>query len=80
MGEYLSIRVVNQNGADVHFKIKKTTPLRKLMEAYCNRSSVSLSSVRFLINGERLHTEQTPKDVGLQDRDVIDTVLMQTGG
>lgn len=77
---HIAIKVVNQNGADVNFKIKPTTKLAKLMEAYCNRQSVTMSSVRFLFNGERLVSESTANDIGLADGDVIDAVLQQTGG
>lgn len=47
----------------MHFKIKRSTPMRKLMEAYCNRQSVNMASVRFLYNGERVNADQTAADV-----------------
>ena len=36
--EHINLKVTGQDGSVVHFKIKKNTPLRKLMGAYCNRA------------------------------------------
>lgn len=49
----------------MYFKIKKQTPLRKLMDAYCQRQSVDHNSIRFLYDGQRIQPEQTPKEVAL---------------
>lgn len=35
--EHINLKVQGQEGSIVHFKIKKSTPLRKLMNAYCER-------------------------------------------
>lgn len=52
-----------QDGAEVYFKIKKQTPLRKLMDAYCQRQGISANSIRFLYDGQRIQAERTPKEV-----------------
>lgn len=36
--EHINLKVVGQDGSVVHFKIKKHTPLRKLMTTYCDRA------------------------------------------
>lgn len=36
--EHMNVTVKGQDGGVVHFKIKRNTPLRKLMNAYCERS------------------------------------------
>ncbi len=61
------------------FKIKQTTPLRKLMEAYCQQQGLELSSVRFLYDGNRLQGDQKPDDLEMEDEDVIDALLNQVG-
>eukprot|EP01121_Diplochlamys_sp_Union-15-3_P000506 TRINITY_DN10443_c0_g5_i1.p1 TRINITY_DN10443_c0_g5~~TRINITY_DN10443_c0_g5_i1.p1 ORF type:complete len:114 (-),score=29.78 TRINITY_DN10443_c0_g5_i1:97-399(-) len=78
--DQISLKVVAQDGAEVLFKIKSTTQLKKLMEAYCSRQGIDPNSIRFLWEGQRLREEQTPKELGMEDNDVIDAVLMQTGG
>ena len=52
-----------QDGTEVYFKIKKQTPLRKLMDAYCQRQGISPNSIRFLYDGQRIQAERTPKEV-----------------
>lgn len=45
------------------FRIKRSTQLRKLMTAYCDRQSVDLNSIAFLFDGRRLRGDQTPDEV-----------------
>jgi len=76
----INLRVVSQDGNEVYFKIKKQTPLRKLIDAYCQRQAIDPNSIRFLYDGNRIQPEQSPKDLEMSDNDVIDAVLQQTGG
>eukprot|EP01120_Amphizonella_sp_Union-15-10_P015706 TRINITY_DN8124_c0_g2_i1.p1 TRINITY_DN8124_c0_g2~~TRINITY_DN8124_c0_g2_i1.p1 ORF type:complete len:103 (-),score=28.06 TRINITY_DN8124_c0_g2_i1:108-386(-) len=78
--EHINLKVVAQDGTEVLFKIKNSTPLRKLMEAYCQRQAIEPNSIRFLFDGNRLREDQTPEELGMEDHDVIDAVLQQTGG
>lgn len=78
--EFVSVKVVSQDGAEVFFKIKKHTPLRKLMDAYCSRQGTSRSTIRFLYDGNRVSDDMTAKELGLEDGDIIDVYLQQTGG
>jgi len=52
-----------QDGNEVFFRIKRSTQLKKLMNAYCDRQSVDLNSIAFLFDGRRLRGEQTPDEV-----------------
>lgn len=54
---------MTQDGNEIFFKCKMTTPLQKLMQAFCNRQGVALNSVRFLFDGQRLSANQTPQEV-----------------
>ena len=47
----------------MYFKIKKSTPLSKLMNAYCERQGKSPDSVRFLFDGQRIQPHHKPADV-----------------
>ncbi|KAF2073663.1 hypothetical protein CYY_005013 [Polysphondylium violaceum] len=78
--EQINLKVQNSQGGEVFFKIKRSTPLRKLMEAYASRSGVSLNSIRFLYDGQRLNSDSTPKELNMENDDAIDVVLQQTGG
>ncbi|GMP53871.1 hypothetical protein CsSME_00019206 [Camellia sinensis var. sinensis] len=61
-------------------KIKRSTQLKKLMNAYCDRQSVEMNSIAFLFDGRRLRGEQTPDELEMEDGDEIDAMLHQTGG
>jgi small ubiquitin-related modifier len=74
------LRVVCQSGAEVYFKTKRETPLRKLMAAFCQRENLSQGSVRFLWDGKRLQEDDTPGALGMKEQDMIDAVPAQTGG
>ncbi|KAJ8432152.1 hypothetical protein Cgig2_006854 [Carnegiea gigantea] len=68
------------DGNEVFFRIKRSTQLKKLMNAYCDRQSVELNSIAFLFDGRRLRAEQTPEELEMEDGDEIDAMLHQTGG
>ncbi|PPD78698.1 hypothetical protein GOBAR_DD24374 [Gossypium barbadense] len=61
-------------------RIKRSTQLKKLMNAYCDRQSVDFNSIAFLFNGRRLRGEQTPTELEMEDGDEIDAMLHQTDG
>ncbi|MFS7985404.1 putative Ubiquitin-like domain-containing protein [Helianthus anomalus] len=62
-GEHINLKVKGQDGTEVFFKIKRSTQLKKLMNAYCDRQSVEINSIAFLFDGRRLRAEQTPDEV-----------------
>ncbi|XP_033103164.1 small ubiquitin-related modifier-like [Anneissia japonica] len=78
--EYIKIRVTAQDTNEVHFKVKLTTPMKKLKESYCSRVGVPLSSLRFLFDGNRIDDNQTPKQLEMEEDDVIEVYQEQTGG
>jgi hypothetical protein len=60
--EHLNIKVTDNNN-EVFFKIKKTTQLSKLMNAFCDRQGKALASCRFLFDGARVTPQDTPEGV-----------------
>jgi small ubiquitin-related modifier len=63
---HINIKVVSQDN-EVHFRIKRTTPLSKLMNTYCERQGKPPGSVRFMIDGNRLNDTMTPEDLDLEE-------------
>lgn len=59
----------------VYFKVKKTTKLKKLMDAYCARVGKEAGSIRFLFDGDRIAPDSTPNDLGMEDEDEIDAMV-----
>jgi len=68
----INLKVKGTDGSIVHFKIKPTTELKKLMEAYCARQSLQMDQTRFLYGGNLLHYNQTPGELDMQDDNVIE--------
>ena len=62
------------------FKVKKTTKMVKIFETYASRRGVQAGSLRFLLDGERIDKDQTPKMLEMEDQDQIDCFLYQVGG
>lgn len=59
----LIVMILVQDGNEVFFRIKRSTQLKKLMNAYCDRQSVDINSIAFLFDGRRLRGEQSPDEV-----------------
>ncbi|CDS07241.1 hypothetical protein LRAMOSA01190 [Lichtheimia ramosa] len=78
--EHINIKVVSGDSNEVFFKIKQTTPLRKLMDAYCERQGKAADSVRFLYDGHRVQATDTPQSLDMADGDTIDVMVEQIGG
>ncbi|KAA6402989.1 MAG: putative SUMO1b protein [Streblomastix strix] len=79
-GVHLNIKVRSNTGEEVYFKIKKNTALKKLMDAYCTRENLVPNSVRFLFDGNRLKPTDTPDQLDMEDGDMIDVQIEQSGG
>lgn len=62
--EHLNIKVTDNNN-EVFFKIKRTTQLSKLMNAFCERQGKTLATVRFLFDGARVQPGDSPESVSL---------------
>jgi small ubiquitin-related modifier len=63
VSEHLNIKVTDNNN-EVFFKIKRTTALKKLMDAFCERQGKAPNSVRFLFDGSRVQATDSPDSVG----------------
>ena len=76
----ITIRVKDQAGDETFFKVKKTTKMGKVFDAFAQRKGVSKASLRFLLDGQRINEGDTPKTLELEDQDQIDCMLAQVGG
>ena len=76
----LTVKVTDQHGGSTHFKVKKTTKFGKIMKAYAKKKGITEASMRFLNEGQRVHKDETPKMLEMEDGDEIMVVLEQEGG
>ncbi|CZR50566.1 related to ubiquitin-like protein modifier [Phialocephala subalpina] len=77
--EHLNIKVTDNNN-EVFFKIKRTTILKKLMDAFCERHGKAPNSVRFLFDGSRVQPTDSPNTLDMQDGDTLEVHQEQIGG
>ena len=78
--QHINVKVKAQDGTEIFFKIKRTTVLKKLMDAYCTRQGVASTQCRFIFDGERLKDDDTPDKLEMENGDEIDVMVEQTGG
>jgi small ubiquitin-related modifier len=77
---FIFYEIKYQTGEETFFKIKKSTKMSKVFNTYAQRKGVQMSSLRFLLDGERIAETNTPQDLELDDQDQIDCMLEQSGG
>ncbi|XP_051877513.1 small ubiquitin-related modifier 3-like isoform X2 [Pristis pectinata] len=78
--DHINLKVAGQDGSVVQFKIKKQTPLIKLMKAYCERQGLQIRQIRFRFDGQPINETDTPAMLEMEDEDTIDVFQQQTGG
>uniref|UniRef100_A0A8C8Y0R5 Ubiquitin-like domain-containing protein n=1 Tax=Panthera leo TaxID=9689 RepID=A0A8C8Y0R5_PANLE len=61
--DHINLKVAGQDGSVVQFKIKRHTPLSKLMKAYCERQGLSMRQIRFRFDGQPINETDTPAQV-----------------
>ena len=79
-GQVIKIAVQDVHSQRTHFKIRKTTVLRKVFKAYASKQGVAFDTMRFSFDGETVPADQTAEAVGLGDGDIIDANVAQVGG
>ncbi|XP_054942369.1 small ubiquitin-related modifier 2-like [Physeter macrocephalus] len=76
----INLKVAGQDGSVVQLKIKRHTPLSKLMKAYCERQGLSVRQIRFRLDGQPVSETDPPAQLEMEDEDTIDVFQQQTGG
>ena len=75
----LNIRIHDITGEETFFKVKTTTKLDKVFNAYATRKDVCATSLRFFVDGAGVRGDQTPADIGMGDGDQIDCMRALQG-
>jgi small ubiquitin-related modifier len=75
----LTIRLRDQSGEETSIKMKRYVRMGILMRVYGDRKGISLKSLVFRLDGERVDSHTTPRRLGLEDQDQIDVILEQIG-
>jgi small ubiquitin-related modifier len=77
-----SILVVIKDSSsnETSFKVKPTTKFGKLMNAYAKQQSKNVDTFRFFFDGHRIVAGDTPESLEIEDGNLVDVFLEQTGG
>uniref|UniRef100_A0A2K5RQD6 Small ubiquitin-related modifier 2 n=1 Tax=Cebus imitator TaxID=2715852 RepID=A0A2K5RQD6_CEBIM len=68
--DHTNLKVAGQDGSVVQLKIKRHTPLSKLMKAYCERQGLSMRQIRFQFDGQPINETDTPQTGGARGPDL----------
>ncbi|BGP42881.1 SUMO protein smt3 [Rhodotorula kratochvilovae] len=74
--QHISLKIQGAGFPDLVIKVKKTTKLSKMMNAYCQRAGKSLSEVRFMYEGQRLRPEDQVDSLDIDDIEEDDEVVI----
>ncbi|XP_048200696.1 small ubiquitin-related modifier 2-like isoform X1 [Perognathus longimembris pacificus] len=75
--DHINLKVAGQDGSVVQFKIKRHTPLSKLMKVCCEPQ---MRQIRFRFDGQPINETDTPTQLEMEDEDTMDVFQQQTGG
>ena len=78
--ESIQLKVRDQEGNEIHFKVKISTPMGKLKRSFAERFGFEVSSLKFLLDGQRINDEDTPQTLKMEEDDLIEVFREQTGG
>lgn len=79
--DYIRLRVITSDlNSEVHFRVKAETPLVRLKRSYCSKLGHQINELRFVFDGHRITDEDTPKNLGMLNDDVIEIYQERSGG
>ena len=75
----IQLLIKAQDGSSLPFRVKRTTTFRMMFQAYANKRSRDIGTLRFLFDGQRLMPTDTPETRDLEGGDEIDVMIEQVG-
>jgi small ubiquitin-related modifier len=77
---WVTVRFREQSGEVTSFKVKGTTRMKAVFEKFAEMKGIALDSVRFMLDGNRLHSGLAAKMLDLEDDGHIDVMPYLHGG
>eukprot|EP01082_Thalassiosira_pseudonana_P009824 g8977.t1 g8977 contig34:555075-555479(+) len=72
--ERITIRTRDPLGEELSIRMKLDTKMKLVMRVFARRKGLDVNRVRFLLDGECICEENTPRSLELNDQDIIDVV------
>ncbi|PIN15395.1 Ubiquitin-like protein [Handroanthus impetiginosus] len=76
----IKLQFNSQDGTQTTYANAASKKIKYLLMEYCKRKNLQYGTVVFLHNGQRVATNLTPLELGMDDGDEIDDMLHHTGG
>ena len=76
-GEYIRLKVVGRFDDEVHFRVKQTTKMGKIMKSYSGGVGLPDTCLRFLFDGRRINEDDTAESLEMKQDDVVDVFHCQ---
>lgn len=73
--EDLILKVSAGDGKHHKFRVSKTTSFKVVFDAFCKKTGLKRSQVKFQFDGEELNEDGTPEDEDMESDDIIDTLI-----
>ena len=77
--ECITVKVVDMFHYSVQHRIRRSTKLSKVFRAYRRKTGISTYMARFLFYGDALKECDTPEGMEMEDGDIIDVHMQQSG-
>ncbi|CAN8065971.1 unnamed protein product [Agarophyton chilense] len=76
----VTLTVRDKENNEFTFQVKRSTPFRKVFEAFSQKMKEPVKAFRFLYDGKRISESDTPVSLGVENGDSIDAMVMSQGG
>ena len=70
--DYVKISVMGKGGTTFEFRIKNQRPMARLMRAYCEKSDLQSTTIRFSFDRARVQPDDTAEGLNMEDGDGIE--------
>ena len=71
--------IVDDVGHTMMFHVKKSTEMGKIKEMYSERYMIPVTSIDFFFDGRKIHDDDTPKGLELEEGDAIEVHKVSGG-
>ena len=79
LNDRIEIIVRDQYNERIFFRLRFNTRLQRLMMLYAQKKGVSVTSLRFLLDGTRINGDDTCFSLEMEMSEILDCMLEQTG-
>lgn len=78
--KHVKITLVDTEGNQIEYRVKRHIPLGKIAELYCNKYNKEANSLRMSWLGNQVQKSATPESLNMPDEAEIEITVPQDGG